>query len=193
MALREIITPDNPVLRKKAHKVTSFDDPKLQKLIDDMVETLGKAEGVGLAAPQVAAPIRLIVVRLPDDDASREEYGDQAGVLYVVINPEIVRTSDEIVEGMEACLSIPGYYGNVDRHVGVTVRGYDRKGKQIRIKAQDWLARVFQHEIDHLDGVLFIDKAKEIYKISRREEDDDQPVQAGEVKVEEDPNQQQAE
>jgi len=188
MALREIITPDNPVLRKKAHKVTSFADPKLQKLIDDMIETLGKAEGVGLAAPQVAAPLRLIVVRLPDDDASREEYGDQAGVLYVVINPEIIRASDELVEGLEACLSIPGYYGNVERHVGVTVRGYDRKGKQIRIKAQDWLARVFQHEIDHLDGVLFIDKAKEIYKVSRREEDDDQPVQAAEVKVELNPN-----
>jgi peptide deformylase len=166
MTIREIITPENPILRKKAHKVTNFKDPKLQKLIDDMVETMLDAPGVGLAAPQVAVSQRVITVKLPDDDVSREEYGEDAGVLYVVINPEIARASEEMVEGMEACLSIPGYYGLVDRHESITVKGTDRNGKSLRIKAEGWLARVFQHEIDHLDGILFIDegRAKKIWR-----------------------------
>lgn len=164
MAVREVITPKDPVLRKKAHKVKNFDDPRLQALIDDMVETMLEAPGVGLAAPQVAVSQRLIVVRLSDDEESKAEYGDDAGVLYVVANPEIVRASSEMIDGVEACLSIPGYYGSVMRHAAVTVRGEDRHGKPVRIKAKGWLARVFQHEIDHLDGVLFIDIASEIWR-----------------------------
>jgi peptide deformylase len=113
----------------------------------------------------VAVSQRVIVVRLPDDEASVEEYGDQAGVLYEVVNPEILKVSREMVDGIEACLSIPGYFGRVDRHDSVTVRGQDRNGKQLRIRAYDWLARVFQHEIDHLDGVLYIDRASEIWKV----------------------------
>lgn len=170
MALRTIITPENPVLRKRAHKVTRVDDPKLQELIDDMVETMLAAPGVGLAAPQVEVSQRVIVVRLPDDEESVEEYGDQAGVLYTLINPELVRVSDDVVDGIEACLSIPGYYGNVSRHQAVTVQALDRRGKKVRIKAKDWLARVFQHEIDHLDGVLYIDRATEIWRASEEEE-----------------------
>lgn len=164
MPVREIITPQNPVLRKKAHKVAKFDDAKLQALIDDMVETLMDAPGVGLAAPQVAVSQRVIVVRLPDDEQAKEEYGDDAGILYEVVNPEIIRVSREMVDGVEACLSIPGYFGTVSRHEAVTVRGQDRQGKMIRIKARDWLARVFQHEIDHLDGILFIDRATDIWR-----------------------------
>lgn len=163
MAVLPIIQPDNPVLRKKAHRVQSFDD-KFQKLVDDMIETMIEAPGVGLAAPQVAVSQRLIVVRLLDDDDSREEHGDDAGVLYVVANPEIVKASKEMVEGVEACLSIPGYFGKVDRHEQITVKGLDRHGQPIRIKAKDWLARVFQHEIDHLDGQLYIDIAKDVWK-----------------------------
>jgi peptide deformylase len=170
MPVRDIITPSNPVLRQKARKVSNFDDPELQSLIDDMVETMLDAPGVGLAAPQVAVSRRVIVVRLPDDELSQEEYGDDAGVLHIVVNPEIIRTSREIVDGIEACLSIPGYYGNVSRHVAVTVRGQDRTGQSIRIRARDWLARVFQHEIDHLDGVLFIDRATEIWRQATPEE-----------------------
>lgn len=164
MAIREVITPQNPILRKKAHKVRDFGDPKLQALIDDMVETMLAAPGVGLAAPQVAVSQRVIVVQLPDDKESKQEYGEDAGVLYTVINPEIVRASRAMVDGVEACLSIPGYYGTVSRHAAVTVRGQDRTGKEMRIKAKGWLARVFQHEIDHLDGVLFIDRASEIWR-----------------------------
>lgn len=174
MSVREIIRPDNPVLRKKAHKVTNFDDPRLHKLIDDMVETMMDAPGVGLAAPQVAISQRLIVVRLSDDEESREEYGEDAGVLHVVLNPEIARASDAMVEGVEACLSIPGYFGSVDRHEEVTIKGQDRNGKNIRIKASGWLARVFQHEIDHLDGVLFIDKANKVWQAKDMPEDDDE-------------------
>lgn len=172
MALLKIIRQDNPILRKKAVRVTSFNDKKLQTLIDDMIETMIAAPGVGLAAPQVAVSQRLIVVRLPDDEESREEYGDQAGVVYVVANPKIIKASKEMVEGVEACLSIPGWYGTVDRHESVVVTGQDRHGKDFRLKAEGWLARVFQHEIDHLDGQLYIDIAKEIWQ-KRDEEDDD--------------------
>jgi peptide deformylase len=175
MSVREIITPNNPVLRKKARKVTRFDALKLQELIDDMVETLLEAPGVGLAAPQVAASQRVIVVRLPDDEQSSEEYGEDAGVLYEIVNPEIIRVSREMVDGVEACLSIPGYFGTVSRHAAVTVRGQDRHGKMIRVKAREWLARVFQHEIDHLDGVLFIDRASEIWRATPGEGEEEIP------------------
>lgn len=164
MAILEIIRPDNPTLRKKARKVQNFKDPKFQTLIDDMVETMLDAPGVGLAAPQVDVPYRLIVVQLGDDEESRKEHGEDAGMLYVVANPEIIRTSNEILEGVEGCLSIPGYLGLVDRHEAITIKGQDRHGKEIRIKARDWLARVFQHEIDHLDGVLYIDRASKVWR-----------------------------
>lgn len=162
MAVREIVRLDNPVLRKRALKVTAFDS-NLQRLVDDMLDTLDKAEGVGLAAPQVAVPQRLIIVRLGDDEASREEYGEDAGKLFVVANPEYVKVSKKQVEGVEACLSIPGFFGTVDRHEEVIVRGLDRFGKPQRIKAKGWLARVFQHEIDHLDGRLYIDIASDVW------------------------------
>jgi len=162
MSVREIIQPENPILRRKANRVTVF-DKHFQALVDDMVETMLDAPGVGLAAPQVAVSQRLIVVRLPDDEESKQEYGDKAGVLYVVANPEIVKASTEMVEGVEACLSIPGYFGTVDRHESIVVKGQDRRGKDQRIKASGWLARVFQHEIDHLDGQLYIDIAKEVW------------------------------
>jgi peptide deformylase len=164
MAVRRVIYLDDPVLRQKAKKVREFDE-KLHRLIDDMVETMLDAPGVGLAAPQVAVSQRVIVVRLPDDEESVEEYGDKAGVLYEVVNPEILKVSREMVDGIEACLSIPGYFGRVDRHESAIVRGQDRDGKQLRIKTHDWLARVFQHEIDHLDGVLYIDRASEVWKV----------------------------
>jgi peptide deformylase len=176
MAIRTIIQPDNPVLRKKAIRVQSF-DAKFQTLVDDMVETLLDAPGVGLAAPQVGVSQRLIVVRLQDDEESRAEFGDQAGVLYVVCNPEIIKHSRTLVEGVEACLSLPGYAGTVDRFDSVVITGLDRHGKAIRIKAKDWLARVFQHEIDHLEGRLYIDIAKEVFR--QAEEDAEAAEQSG--------------
>ncbi|MCU0508724.1 MAG: peptide deformylase, partial [Anaerolineae bacterium] len=124
------------------------------QLIDDMVETMRAAPGVGLAAPQVNVPERVIVVELPAD----EEEGLPAE-LYAFVNPEIVKASRETEKGEEGCLSIPGYIGEVERSVELVVRGVDAYGKPLRIRAHDYLARIFQHEIDHLDGVMFIDKA----------------------------------
>ncbi|MEO0563205.1 MAG: peptide deformylase [Chloroflexota bacterium] len=176
MAVRDIVFLNDPeraaVLRKRAIKVTDF-GPKFQTLIDDMIETLLDAPGVGLAAPQIGVSQRVIVVRLPDDEESQEEYGDEAGVLYVVANPEILKPSRKLVEGTEACLSIPGYFGEVDRHETITVKGQNRHGEDIRIKAKGWLARVFQHEIDHLNGQLYIDIAKEVWQPRKEDETSD--------------------
>lgn len=177
MPILDIIQPDNPILRKKAVKVTSFDH-KLQKLIDDMYETMLAAPGVGLAAPQVAVSQRLILVRLGDDEESQREYGEEAGKLYVVANPKIIKASKEKVTGVEGCLSIPNLVGEVERHESVIVTGQDRYGQPLRVKAKGWLARVFQHEIDHLDGRLFIDIATKVWRVGEDEEAEAQGQEA---------------
>lgn len=164
MALREIVSIPEPVLRKKARKVTDF-GPELQTLIDDMVETMREAPGVGLAAPQVAMPLRVIVVEFGD-----EENEEAPLKLYTVVNPEIVRTSEETVVGTEGCLSIPGFIGDVERLEQVTVKGQNRHGQPMRVKANGWLARIFQHEIDHLNGVLYTDRALRVWKPAEGEE-----------------------
>jgi peptide deformylase len=169
MALREIITLGHPTLRQKARKVTKF-GPEVKQLIDDLVETMRAAPGVGLAAPQINIPERVIVVELPAD----EEEGKPAE-LYAFVNPEIVKVSREVEEGQEGCLSIPGYLGDVDRHTMVVVRGQDAFGKPQRVRVYDYLARIFQHEIDHLDGVMFIDRVTEpskIHKITHEDADE---------------------
>jgi peptide deformylase len=171
MTILPIVKLDNPILRKKATKVTSF-GPEFQQLADHMLETLIAAPGVGLAAPQVNVSQRLIVVRLPDDKEAREEYGEHAGVVYTIANPKIIKASRTQVDGVEACLSIPGFAGNVFRHEEVVITGEDRYGKPIRVKAKDWLARVFQHEIDHLDGRLYIDIAEEVWDATKKREED---------------------
>jgi peptide deformylase len=158
MALREIVFVPDPVLRRKAHKVTTF-DKDLQTLVDDMVETMRQAPGVGLAAPQVGIANRLIVVEYGD-----EEDEDAPKKLYIVANPEIVQASEEMEVGPEACLSVPGLVGDVDRHLKILVKGYNRRGQPVKIKAEGWLARIFQHEIDHLDGILFTDRASRVWK-----------------------------
>jgi peptide deformylase len=157
MPIRPIIQPNNPVLRQKARPVTSFDDG-FQALVDDMIETMRAANGVGLAGPQVEQPLRVAVVEtLPDvDDEGNEIEGTRD--LYVIVNPEIVWTARDMVDGIEGCLSIPGYVGEVSRHNAIRVRALDRHGKPIRLRLYDWDARIFQHEIDHLDGVLYIDR-----------------------------------
>jgi len=157
--LRRIVTVPEPVLRRKARKVTDFGSG-LQELIDDMVETMREAPGVGLAAPQVDVSLRVIVVEYGD-----EEDEQAPKKLYTLINPEIARSSAETVMGTEGCLSIPGFVGEVERLKSVTIKGQNRRGQPTRIKAEGWLARIFQHEIDHLDGMLFTDRAKQIYKV----------------------------
>lgn len=155
----KIVTVPDPVLRRKAHKVTEF-DRDLQKLINDMVETLHEAPGVGLAAPQVGISSRLIVVEfnINEDDE------DSPKKLYAVVNPEIVEKSEEMVGGVEGCLSVPDLVGEVDRHQQVVVRGQNKLGKPVKIKASGWLARIFQHEIDHLDGIVFTDLTDKVWQ-----------------------------
>lgn len=167
MALREIITLPDAVLRRKARKVTDF-GTDLQSLIDDLVETMRSAPGVGLAAPQVNVPWRVIVVEFGD-----EEDEEVPAKLYTMINPEITRASKDVVVGAEGCLSVPGLVGDVERPEAVTVKGFNRYGQPMTVKAKGWLARIFQHEIDHLEGVLFVDRAEKIWKA----EAEDSPAQ----------------
>ena len=152
--------------------VGSLNDPALQQLIDDMIDTMRVAPGVGLAAPQVAVGQRLAVIEYGDElpEDAPPDAPEPPKKLWVIVNPEIVDRSTEMVGGSEGCLSLPGYAGTVMRHKAVTVKALNRRGKPIKIKAQDWLARIFQHEIDHLDGVLYIDKATKVWAI--REEDE---------------------
>ena len=170
MPIRTIIGPNNPVLRRKAHAVDNPNTPAIQQLINDMIETMRDAPGVGLAAPQVAVGQRIAVIEYGEAPEGAPEDFEPEKKLYVVVNPEIVARSEELVDGAEGCLSLPGYAGNVKRHEAVTVRALNRKGKPIKIKARGWLARIFQHEIDHLDGVLFIDRASKVWKVEDEDE-----------------------
>ena len=186
MALRTIVTLPDPVLRRKARPVTVFDQ-KLQALIDDMIETMRAAPGVGLAAPQVGVSDRLIVIEYvepPEDEAeqSAETRGNGAAPraepkpvkpkLYVMANPEIVKTSDEVVPGVEGCLSIPGLVGEVERFATVHVKGQNRRGQPMKVKAEGWLARIFQHEVDHINGVVFPDRATKVWQPAPEEQED---------------------
>lgn len=158
MTIREIKSFPDEVLRLKAKKVVNFDD-ELHLLIDDMVETMRDAPGVGLAAPQIGISKQVIVVEFGDED--EESIPKQ---LYIMINPEIVTESDEKVPGIEGCLSVPGLVGEVERSTIVTVKGQNKQGKDVKIRAQGWLARIFQHEIDHVNGVLYTDRSDEIWQ-----------------------------
>lgn len=157
MAVRDIYVIDQPALRRKAKKIDKI-TPETRQLIDDMIETMRAAPGVGLAAPQVGASERLIVVEYAEDDESDDGVKPAKKKLYVVLNPEIVWASEERVQGTEGCLSIPGWVGDVARHEAIALKGLNRNGQRIKINAVGWLARIFQHEIDHLDGVLYIDR-----------------------------------
>jgi len=166
MTLIEIVSVPDSVLRRKAHKVTTF-DKELQILIDDMVETMREAPGVGLAAPQVGISQRLIVVEFNESGEENEEAPKK---LFVLANPEIVKASEETLPGLEGCLSVPGLVGEVERSAQVVIRGQNRHGQPLKVKAKGWLARIFQHEIDHLDGILFTDRAVRIWKPTKEEE-----------------------
>ena len=165
MTVREIVFVPDPVLRKKAKAITKFDE-KLQTLIDDMVETMREAPGVGLAAPQIGMLERVIVVEYYENEADEdlEDAAEAPKKLYTIVNPEITRRSSDVEVGTEGCLSVPGFNGEVERHLAVTVKGQNRHGQPVTLKLKDWTARIFQHEIDHLNGVLFTDRASRIWK-----------------------------
>jgi peptide deformylase len=145
MALRRIRRRDDFVLRKKAAKINRF-TPGLLQLLDDMAETMGKAEGAGLAAPQVGISKRAIVFQ-----------NNNSGI-FELVNPEIIMSKGNVTD-IEGCLSLPGIYGEVPRAEHVQVIGLNREGGEVQLEAQGFLARVLQHEIDHLEGILFIDRA----------------------------------
>jgi peptide deformylase len=151
----KVITEGDPRLRQKAIKIRRVDD-ELRHLIRDMHDTMQAEKGVGLAGNQVGVLRRVIVIGIPE---GLEQEGDPA-VTYSLVNPEIVRSSGHQV-GVEACLSIPEWYGDVARAMNVTVKARDENDKEVRIKATGYLARILQHEIDHLDGVLFIDRVED--------------------------------
>ncbi len=142
MAIRRIVTAEDPVLRERTKKVSSF-DASLHRLLDDMLPTMRDAPGVGLAANQVAVPLQVAIIEID-------------GKLTELVNPQIVKSSGEQVD-WEGCLSIPGYVAEVTRAAKVTVEARDRHGKEFRVKGEELFARALQHEIDHLNGRLYID------------------------------------
>jgi peptide deformylase len=165
MSLREIVIAGqvgDDVLRRPALRVHQF-GPELHQLLDDLVETMREAPGVGLAAPQVGVSQRVAVVEYPEDDEDPES----PMRLFEMINPEILKSRGSEV-AQEGCLSLPGLAADVARATQVLVRAQDRNGKEIRIKAYDWLARIFQHEIDHLSGVLMTDRAEQVYRMVKQ-------------------------
>jgi peptide deformylase len=151
----EILTVDDPqqqaVLRSKSKRVQKI-TPKMAAFAERMLETMRNANGVGLAAPQVGVLLRLFVVELLED-----EENELPAEIFILFNPEIVKGKGEEI-GYEGCLSIPGYSGEVARQEQVTVKGLNERGRPVRYKAEGYLARVFQHEIDHLNGVLYTDR-----------------------------------
>jgi len=155
VTVRDIVQIGDPVLRKRSTKITHFDQG-LAQLADDMIETMHEANGVGLAAPQIGINKRLIVVEMPDD----ESY-PHPGERWVLCNPEVVKTGRETEIGQEGCLSVAGYVGYVERPTEALIRGQDVHGRKVRIKAHEFVARAFLHEIDHLNGVLYVDLAEE--------------------------------
>jgi len=168
MGILPIRIAGDPVLREKAKKVKNI-DASIQKLIDDMIDTMRSAPGVGLAAPQVGVSLRVVVIETPDEG------------LMALINPEVVKKSGErrLIEG---CLSVPGYQAEITRSRQVTVKALDRDGKEIRLKATDTLlAQALEHEIDHTNGVLYIDyltSADELIPVRRSVDDGEEPEEA---------------
>jgi peptide deformylase len=162
MAIMPIIKMDNPVLHQKAKKVRKTDD-SIQKLIDNMIETMHDIEGLGLAAPQVGVPLQVVVIQLPDKEEA-----------ITLINPEVVKISEETEMMTEGCLSLPGYNGEVKRSTSITVKARDRQGKPIRIKGEGLIAQALQHETDHINGIVFVDHLESMDELRKNEEDEEE-------------------
>lgn len=165
MAIKMIVKEPDPILRQKSKPVPKI-TPNIHKLLDNMADTMYDAQGVGLAAVQIGILKRVIIV-----DIGGQE--DEEGQLYELINPEIIASSGEQI-GPEGCLSIPGLNGDVKRADHITIKGLDRDGHELVIHAEGYLARAFQHEIDHLNGILFTDIAETIYERELLTDDEQQ-------------------
>jgi len=166
MSILKVARMGHPVLRAKARPLEKADLKRaaLQQFIDDMMETMAEYHGVGLAAPQVHEGLRVFVAALDTGDKEGESEP------VAIINPEITPVGEEIVEDWEGCLSIPDIRGRVPRHREIKVRAFDRSANRIEIRAQNFSARVIQHETDHLDGVLFFDRMKSFDSLTFLEE-----------------------
>ncbi|HEY7452801.1 MAG TPA: peptide deformylase [Candidatus Limnocylindria bacterium] len=167
MVIRRILTADEPILREKTKKVTDF-DASLHRLLDDLLETMRDAPGIGLAANQVGVPLQVAVIEIE-------------GKITELVNPKVVRRSGKVVD-WEGCLSIPGFVAEVERSEKVTVQARDRNGREFRVKGDELFARALQHEIDHLNGVLYIDyleSLEELVRVSEASEDVREEATAG--------------
>lgn len=169
MALRTILGFDRPILREKCRKVPKVDG-SIVRLLDDLVETMLAAPGAGLAAPQVGVPLRVAVIK-----------GDE-NQIWGLVNPELVK-GEGVQVGWEGCLSYPGWVGQVARYDTVIVKGLNRKGKEVRIKSAGFTARAFQHELDHLDGILFTDRLTSLDTLCRVDDIDDEDEEVAEEAV----------
>ncbi len=159
MAIRRILTAEEPILRERTKKVSSF-DASLHRLLDDMLVTMRDAPGVGLAANQIGVPLQVAVIEIEDR-------------ITELVNPQIVKSSGEQLD-WEGCLSIPGYVAEVERAAKVTVKARDRHGKEFRVKGEELMARALQHEIDHLNGMLYIDYLDSVEELVRVSEASDE-------------------
>jgi len=167
MAIRRILTAEELILRERTKKVATF-DASLHRLLDDMLETMRDAPGVGLAANQIGIPLQVAVTEID-------------GTVTELVNPQIVKGSGEQLD-WEGCLSIPGYVAEVGRHAKVTVKARDRRGKEFRVKGEELFARALQHEIDHLNGHLYIDlldSLEELVRVSDASDEVDEEMAAG--------------
>ena len=170
MAILKVARMGHPVLRAKARPLQAAEirSPEVQRLIDDMFDTMHEYQGIGLAAPQVHFSLRLFVAGMPKDPEDQEDTDHVPEM--ALINPEISVVGRETVEDWEGCLSIPDIRGRVPRAKQIVVRAYDRTGKRVEIKASKFTARVIQHETDHLDGVLFFDRMESFDSLAFLEE-----------------------
>jgi len=167
MVSRPIVTAEEPILRERARKVTRF-DASLHRLLEEMVEIMRDAPGIGLAANQIGVPLQVAVIELEE-------------TVTELINPQVVRASGEVVD-WEGCLSIPGFVAEVKRSAKVTVKARDRHGKEFRVKGEELFARALQHEIDHLNGVLYIDyleSLEELVRVSEHPSEVEETTTAG--------------
>jgi len=166
MANRPILTADEPILHERARKVTHF-DASLHRLLQEMVDTMRDAPGIGLAANQIGVPLQVAVIELEEK-------------VTELINPQIIRASGEVID-WEGCLSVPGFVAEVARHAKVTIKARDRNGKEFRVKGEDLFARALQHEIDHLNGILYIDyldSLEELVRVSEHPSEVEEPTTA---------------
>ena len=152
MGIRRILTADEPILRERTKRVSTF-DASLHRLLDDMLETMRDAPGVGLAANQVGVPLQVAIIEVDDK-------------ITELVNPQVVKGAGEQID-WEGCLSIPGYVAEVVRHQKVTVKARDRHGREFRVRGTELLSRALQHEIDHLNGILYIDHLESLEELVR--------------------------